>query len=193
VAAVYRDIPEELRVIIEPVVGDHDLELVDVDLARGRVPWRLSITVDTRCGDGKVSVERCARVSREIGTHLDAADAISVPYRLEVSSPGLDRILSREKDFEAACGGEIRVETRRPLEGRRRFRGRLSAFEAGTLRLAVDGEEIDIPFSEVARAHRIYEFTRADFGRGGTHDRRRRKPRGAADPVSPDGSGVERA
>ena len=160
---MYRDIPEELRVLIEPVVGDAGCELVDALLTRGRAPWLLRVTVDTPEGDGRVPIERCAEISREIGSQLDAADAIPVSYRLEVSSPGLDRVLAREKDFERAVGAEVSVETRRPLAGRRRFRGPLLGFDAGVLRIAVDGGEFAVPFAEVARARSIYRFTREDF------------------------------
>ena len=160
---MYRDIPEPLRAVIEPVVEDAGCELVDVLLARGRPPWLLRITIDTPVGDGRVSIERCAEVSREIGTQLEAADAFPVSYRLEVTSPGLDRVLAREKDFEAACGAEVQLETRRPLDGRRRFRGRLLGFESGVARLAVDGSEVGIPFDEVARANLVYAWSRRDF------------------------------
>jgi ribosome maturation factor RimP len=165
---VYRDIPEEMRALIEPVIEDAGFELVDVLLTRGRQPWMLRITIDTPRGDGRVAVERCAEVSREIETHLDATDAMSAPYRLEVSSPGLDRPLSREKDFVAACGSEVRVETKLPLDGRRRFRGLLVSFENGVARIAVDGIDVDIPFESVGKAKTIYQFTRDDFaGREG--------------------------
>ena len=73
---MYRDIPEELRALIEPVVEDSGLELVDATITRGRPPWLLRITIDTPEGDGRVPVERCAAVSREVETHLDAADAM---------------------------------------------------------------------------------------------------------------------
>ena len=125
----------------------------------------LRVTVDTPLGDGRVSVERCAMASREIGTQLDAVDAIPVSYRLEVSSPGLDRVLTREKDFVAACGSEVQIETREPLAGRRRFRGLLQGFEDGVAKLCVDGRDVSIPFEAVARANAIYKFTRADFAR----------------------------
>jgi ribosome maturation factor RimP len=164
---VYRDIPEDLKTLIEPLVEDAGFELVDVLLSRGRPPWLLRITIDTPSGDGRVSVERCADVSREIGTHLDATDAIPVPYRFEVSSPGLDRPLAREKDFAAARGAEVRIETRELLNGRRRFRGLLVGFEDGVARVSVDGREVEIPFAEVARANTIYEFTREDFAGSG--------------------------
>jgi ribosome maturation factor RimP len=162
---MYRDIPEELRGLIEPVVEGAGFELVDATITRGRLPWLLRVTIDTPESDGRVSIERCAEVSREIGTHLDAADAIPVSYRLEVSSPGLDRLLAREKDFARACGGEVRIETRRPLDGRRRFRGLLRAFQDGVVHLEVDGREVGIAFDEVARAHTVYKFTRADFSK----------------------------
>jgi ribosome maturation factor RimP len=165
---VYRDIPEELRILIEPIVEDAGFELVDIVQKRGRHPWLLRAVIDTPTGDGRVSIERCADVSREIGTHLDATDAISAPYRLEVSSPGLDRPLAREKDFVAACGSQVRVETERPQDGRRRFRGRLTGFDDGIVRVEVDGREFSIPISEVSQANTIYEFTREDFAGSGT-------------------------
>ena len=160
---MYRDIPEDLRNLIEPVVQDAGLELVDVVVTRGRPPWHVRVTLDTHGGDGRVPIDLCAAVSREIGTHLDAADAIASGYRLEVSSPGLDRVLSREKDFERACGSEVRIETREPLDGRKRFRGTLSGFADGIARVVVDGREIPIAFDDIARANTIYQFSAADF------------------------------
>jgi ribosome maturation factor RimP len=160
---VYRDIPKELRGLIEPVVADAGCELVDVFLGRGHVPWSVRVTVDTPEWDGRVHVDRCAVISREIGSQLDVAEAIEVPYRLEVSSPGLDRPLSREKDFENACGCEIRIETKQPLNGRRKFSGALLRFEAGTAVVEVDGSEVQIAFADVLKAKTVYQFSRADF------------------------------
>jgi ribosome maturation factor RimP len=162
---LYADIPEALRGLIEPIVREHGLELVDADLARGRPPWRLRVIIDTPEMDGRVAIGRCAEVSRELGARLEAADAIPASYLLEVTSPGFDRVLAREKDFAAACGAEVKLETRQPIEGRRRFRGRLLAFEEGRLRLAVDGREALVPLAEVAKAHTVYEFKREDFAR----------------------------
>jgi ribosome maturation factor RimP len=131
-----------------------------VEVTRPRGPGLLRIVVD-----GRVPVEKCAAISRELSTLLDAADFMPGAYQLEVSSPGLDRVLAREKDFEAAVSREIRVQTRRPLEGRKRYRGRLVAFEAGVLKLNVDGDLASIPFDEVEKANTIYEFTSADFAK----------------------------
>jgi ribosome maturation factor RimP len=158
---VYRDIPERLRELVEPVVEDHGFELVDIEFFRGA--GILRVIIDTTMGDGRVPVDRCAEVSREIESQLDAADAIPGRYRLEVSSPGLDRMLAREKDFAASRGMEVKLRTRRPLNGRRRFRGVLAEFEDGVLRLLVDGALTEIPFEEVEKANRVYEFSRVDF------------------------------
>ncbi len=160
---MYRDIPKELQALVEPVVDDHGFELVDATVTRGRGPWLVRVTIDTPACDGRVDVDRCAEVSREIDSQLTASEAIPAVYRLEVSSPGLDRVLAREKDFAAACGSEVRIETRRQLDGRRRFRGRLLGFAGGVARLSVDGGDVEIHFEEVSKANRVYEFSSADF------------------------------
>ncbi len=167
---VYRDIPEPLRVLIEPVVEDHGCELVDVDVQTGHGAGLVRITVDTAAGDGRVPIESCAALSREIGVQLDAADAISGRYlsgryRLEVSSPGLDRLLAREKDFAAARGQEVKIQTRRPLDGRRRFHGVLVDVDSARVQIASEGQSTEIPFEEISKAHTVYKFSRADFVR----------------------------
>ena len=161
---MYRDIPPRLRELIEPIVLGHELELVDADVASGPGGLAVRVVVDTPEGDGRVAIERCAEVSREIGTGLDA-DGGFEGYRLEVASPGLDRVLAREKDFAAVRGAEVKIETRRPLEGRKHFRGTLVAFEGGVARVRVDGRDHDVPFDEVARARQVYQFTPADFSK----------------------------
>jgi ribosome maturation factor RimP len=152
-----------MRELIEPIVTAHGLELVDVERHQGRAPWRVRVIVDTPAGDGRVAIARCADVSREIGVNLDAHDAIPVSYLLEVSSPGFDRVLGREKDFERVLGSVVQIETRAPIEGRRRFKGTLTAFAGGAANVAVDGHDFRIPFGAVARANKVHRFTPADF------------------------------
>ena len=154
--------------MIEPVVEEHDCELVDVEVARDRGQGLLRITVDSPSGDGRVPIERCVAISREVETLLDAADAMAGAYQLEVSSPGLDRLLGREKDFVGATGERIKLRTRRPIEGRKRFTGRLDAVERGgasgtTLTMDIDGTPTEIPLDEVEKANTVYEFSSADF------------------------------
>ena len=173
---MYRDIPADLLELLEPVVVDHGCELVDVEVHRGR-PGMLRITVDNERGDGRVPVDALAALSRELETQLDAAEWMAGSYRLEVTSPGLDRVLGREKDFEAAAAAHsiVKLQTRRPLDGRRRFRGVLLGFEGATARIDVDGRVFDVPFDEVEKASTVYEFTSADFrGRAESSESSRR-------------------
>ena len=121
------------------------------------------MVIDHIDGDGRVSIESIESISREIGDQLDAADFMTGRYQLEVSSPGLDRILAREKDFVAALGSKVSLQTRRPIESRRRFKGVLTGFEDGIARLEVDSGEVEIPFREVEKANSIYQFSREDF------------------------------
>ena len=158
---MYHDIPESLRALVEPVVAAHGFELVTAELA-GKV---VRVVIDTRDGDGRVAVDACAEVSRELGTCLDADGAFAGAYTLEVSSPGLDRVLAREKDFSAACGREVKIETRHPIDGRRRFRGELVAFDGGRVQVRVDGKPYEIDFADVAKANQVYHFTSADFAK----------------------------
>ena len=88
--------------------------------------------------DGTMSVEDCEAASDAISPHLDLEDPITAPYRLEVSSPGIDRPLVRESDFRRAIGHEARVELSRPLEGRKRFRGEIEAVETQEGKVVVD-------------------------------------------------------
>jgi ribosome maturation factor RimP len=172
---MYHEIPEPLLALVEPVIAAHGCELVDLEFADNPRAPTLRIVIDTPAGDGRVPVERCAQVSREIATVLDAESDLPPDYRLEVASPGLDRVLSREKDFRAACGREIRLETRLALDGRKRFRGCLRSFEGGMVRLGIDGRDLEIPLGEVKRANQVYEFSSADFSGGESRRSKRRR------------------
>ena len=149
---MYHDIPESLLRIVEPVVEDHGLELVDAGISRGRGRSHVRVVVDTPSGDGRVLVDTCAEVSRELGHGLDAHDAVPGAYMLEVTSPGIDRVLGRPVDFERAVGRTVALETRRPRAGRSRFKGRLVSFRDREICLELGEGEVVIPFGEVASA-----------------------------------------
>ena len=150
--------------LLEPTVTGLGYELVELELGQSGHRPLVRVFIDRHDGE-PVGLDDCERVSHAVEAVLDAEDPIQGAYQLEVSSPGLDRVLAREKDFEAAVSREIRVQTRRPLDGRKRYRGRLVAFEAGVLKMNVDGDLASIPFDEVEKANTIYEFTSADFAK----------------------------
>jgi ribosome maturation factor RimP len=160
---MYRDIPDDLRSLIEPVIADASCELVDIEIRNHAADAMIRIIIDNEQGDGRVSIACCQEISREVEASLDATDYMPGRYRLEVTSPGLDRTLAREKDFIAARGSEVKIRTRRPVGERRKFRGLLVDFEAGIASVRVDEQNVEIPFDEVEKANSIYQFSRDDF------------------------------
>lgn len=136
--------------LIGQVVGDLGFAIVRV-LLSGKAQKRLQIMIEALDGHS-ITVDDCANVSRAISAILDAADPIAEAYTLEVSSPGIDRPLVRLADFERFAGFEARLETDRPLDGRRRFIGRLIGVADGKVRLHADGSVRYIPFDAVSRA-----------------------------------------
>ncbi len=167
---MYRDISEDLRSLIEPVLHDLGCELVDVVVRRSSKEGLLRVVIDQQDGSGRVSIESIETASREIEVQLDAADYMAGRYRLEVSSPGLDRILAREKDFAAAVGDQVQIQTRSAVDGRRKFKGTLLDFTAGDAVVDVDGQHTSISIEEIEKANTIYQFSRDDFAGSTTPD-----------------------
>ena len=160
-SAMYRDIPESLLRVIEPVVCSHGLELVDAAVGRGPTRSLVRVVVDTPSGDGRVKLDECAAVSRELGPGLDVAELITGAYTLEVTSPGVDRTLAREVDFQRAIGRKVALETRAPIDGRRRFKGELVAFDGERAVVSSEGAALAIPFAAIERAKAFHPFDTA--------------------------------
>src|SRR5258707_109147 len=116
--------------LLDPVAEAAGYAIVRLRLMGGEHARRLQIMAE-RPADGDMNVEDCARLSRAISEVMDAADPIAGEYTLEVSSPGVDRPLTRLKDFAAYEGFEARIELDRVAEGRKRFRGILAGVEDG--------------------------------------------------------------
>lgn len=150
---------EDLKLLemLDPVAEAVGYEIVRIRLMGGeRNQRRLQIMAE-RPSDGDMNVEDCARLSRAVSEVLDAADPISGEYLLEVSSPGVDRPLTRLKDFETYEGYEARLELDRLAEGRKRFRGVLAGVEDGQVAIDLEGEEETalVPFGWVVEAKLI--------------------------------------
>jgi ribosome maturation factor RimP len=136
--------------LIEPTLHDMGFELVRVLMSGGQRPT-LQVMVE-RSDQGPVTLDQCAEVSHAISALLDVADPLPGAYRLEVTSPGLDRPLVRRGDYERFAGFEARLETELPLEGRRRFRGRLLGIADDQVRLALPEGETSIPLDAIKKA-----------------------------------------
>ena len=143
--------------LIAPTLDAMGFQLVRVKLIGAQRPV-LQIMFERDTGgaphDGGITVEDCAEVSRAVSAVLDVEDPIASAYRLEVSSPGLDRPLTRAADFERFNGYAAKVELDRPLDGRKRFRGRLRgvAGDAVLLQDEETGGEQRLPVAEIANA-----------------------------------------
>jgi len=131
--------------LLDPVADSVGYELVRLRLMGGAEQRRLQIMAERPLQEdgsgGDMNVEDCARLSRAISEILDAADPISGEYTLEVSSPGVDRPLTRLKDFDTYAGLEVRIELDRVAEGRKRFKGELAGVEDGQVGLNLEGED----------------------------------------------------
>ena len=150
-----RNIAREVANLAAPILEDMALELVDAEFLSSRGRWVLRLTIDK---EGGVTIDDCARVSRELGDHIDVKDLIAHPYVFEVSSPGLNRPLKKEKDLLRAVGKRVKVKLRTPVQGRRNYVGTLSGFDRGVLAMKVDEKEVALPWREVEKANLIYEF-----------------------------------
>lgn len=144
------EVVERVRAIAEAILAERGLELVEVEFQREARGWILRLYMDR---PGGVTLEDCQRVSEELGDHLDVEDLVDHPYHLEVSSPGLDRPLTRDRDFAGFAGKAARITTREPIEGQRNFRGRLAGLASGAVLLDLaDGRQVRIPRGLIVKA-----------------------------------------
>ena len=192
-----------LEQLATPVVAGLGYELVDLEWKHEAGHWVLRVLIDlpeavvegvtasaaaampldlaepgspaARAAPG-VGLADCSRVSHSLGAELDVADALHVPFHLEVSSPGLDRPLKRESDFRRFAGQKAKVRTRTPVPdfqglqglqgtqasavsaGRRNFVGKLLGAEGGQVKIEVDGRTFQFPVGDVEKANLVYEF-----------------------------------
>ena len=128
---------DELLKLLEPTVEGLGYELSDLEARLGSQNGFLRVYIDHADG---VSLEDCEKVSRAISALLDVEDPVPGQYNLEVSSPGADRTLTKTAHFERFTGETVKVQTRFPVEGRRRFRGKLLSADEENIVLEVDGE-----------------------------------------------------
>jgi ribosome maturation factor RimP len=145
----------EVASLVEPILQEMAFELVDVEFLHSQGRWVLRLTIDR---EGGVTIDDCARVSRELGDLIEVKDLILQRYVFEVSSPGLDRPLKKEKDLLRAVGKRVKVKMKTPIQGRRNYSGYLIDFADGTLYLRVEQGDVALPWQQVQKANLIYEF-----------------------------------
>ena len=158
--------------LAEPYVRDAGFDLIEVQCGHESSGWVVRLFIDSPAGDGeasragaatsagKVGLEDCERVSRDVSAALDVADSIPHAYQLEVSSPGLDRPLRRERDFAKFVGESARIRLIDGVEGRRNFYGTLRAAKDGRVEIACDGRSYTLPIDDIQKANLVPDWDR---------------------------------
>jgi len=145
-----KEVADRVRAIADLILTEQRIELVEVEYRREAKGWVLRLYIDK---EGGVTLDDCSRISQAVGRSLDVEDFILNPYTLEVSSPGLTRLLKNEKDFLRYRNRLIKVRTIDPVENRRQFKGKLLGTSEGRIEIEVDGGVFQIPLSNVAKAN----------------------------------------
>jgi ribosome maturation factor RimP len=162
------ELRERLIGLVEPMLASLGYELVDVEYVAGRshatlrvfIDWPGGVAPATLVTEGDeenrsfegIGVDDCEKVSRELSALLDVEDPIPLAYSLEVSSPGLDRILRTPAHYARFTGERVHVELKLPRDGRRRYTGRMTRTDGEAIELNVDGEPVSIPLADIGKA-----------------------------------------
>ncbi len=139
-----------------PIVKSYNCDLVDVEFVKEGSNWYLRIFIDK---DGGVTIEDCEKVSKNLSDVLDSVDPIKQSYYLEVSSPGIERPIKKEKDFIRFIGHKISVKLYTPIGGQKALIGILSSYKNDIVFLELDdGKIIEIPKDKIANSKLYFEF-----------------------------------
>lgn len=140
--------------LVDDIIQDTELELIDVEYVKER-DWYLRVYLDKPNG---IEVEDCQSVSEQLEAKLDDLDPIKESYYLEISSPGLDRPLKKERDFERHIGDKVEVHTFAPLNGSKLVVGTLMGVDEGDIHLDVEGTEISVPREKTSQIRLHLDF-----------------------------------
>ncbi len=146
---------ESLRELSEPIILTEGMELIDIEYRQESRGWVLRFYIDKEDG---LTLSHCSHLSAQIGDLLEVKDLIPHRYTLEVSSPGLNRTLKREKDFKTYVGEIIKINTSKPIDQRRSFTGKLLGYREEKVIIGSDNQEFLIPISLISKANVQYQF-----------------------------------
>ena len=151
-----RQDPLQLGKMLEPGIRSMGYELVGIEYqSGGKGGGLLRVYIDSEQG---ISADDCQMVSYQVSGVLDVEDPIPGHYTLEVSSPGLDRLLFKAEDFTRFAGQLVKLRMTFPVNGQRRFKGRLQGMRDGMVVIEQDGEEINLPYEQIDQARLVPEY-----------------------------------
>ena len=150
-----RDAVEEfVSEVVETIIESTELELVDVEYVHER-EWYLRVFLDK---EGGIDLDDCQMVSEKLSEVLDAKDPIKENYLLEVSSPGLDRVLNKEKDFIRYHGRDVDIQLFKPINGKKQYTGSLQGYSDEFITIQVQEERIDLERAAIAQIRLHLDF-----------------------------------
>ncbi|MBB4823893.1 ribosome maturation factor RimP [Sporosarcina luteola] len=154
-------ITEEVEQLVKPIVDDFGLELIDVEFVKEGKDWFLRVYIDTP--EGNIDIEQCALVSERLSEELDRTDPIVQNYFLEVSSPGAERPLKKEEDFQRAVGQYVFIKTYEPINGMKEFEGYLLSYTPEKveiqMRIKTRKVTVEIDKEKIALARLAIDFS----------------------------------
>ena len=148
-------IEDQVQNLLEPIINGLGYDLYDVIYTKEGKDYYLKIFIDKEDGIG---IEDCEEVNNEINDILDEKDLIPESYFLEVSSPGLERLLRKEKHFLDNIGKEVKVKLYRPINKKKEFEGLLKSFENGTITLDVEKEILRFELKDTVSVNTVFDF-----------------------------------
>lgn len=157
-------IAERVEALVTPHITEMGYRVWDVEYVKEGAEWYLRITLDS---DKGIDIDDCEKVSRAINPIIDEADPIEDFYYLEVSSPGLERVLRKEEHFTACIGSEIEIRLFAPDENKKKsYTGKLAAFENDTVSIDLGTETQQIPMSKISKVQTIFDFKSINMKEG---------------------------
>lgn len=155
-----KKVTEIVEEMAAPILEELDLELVEVEYVKEGRNWFLRVYIDK---DGGVDIEECGLVSEKLSEQLDEKDPISNNYFLEVSSPGAERPLKKDRDYIKAIGKNVHVKTYEPIDNEKEFEGILKDFDGSQVTLEIKiktrKKELMIPYDKIAKARLAVSFS----------------------------------
>ncbi len=151
-----RDYEQKTEELLTPLIEEHQFELVDVEYVKEGGTWYLRAYIDK---PGGITIDDCEIISRSLSDLLDQKDFIEDSYTLEVSSPGLDRPLKKDKDFNRSIGKKVEVKTYAAVKGQKEFTGILKSYDKNTVVILLDDkEEIILERTGIAQIRLAFDF-----------------------------------
>lgn len=150
-----KNIAETVQAFVQPVINQLGYYLWDVEYVKEGSEWYLRITIDSEDG---ITIDDCETVHRAIDPVIDEHDPIENAYHLEVSSPGIERVLRTAEHIEAWAGEEVEAKLFAPIDGKKAIRGILGGIENGIVTIECDGKTYAIEHKKISRMTTVFDF-----------------------------------